>query len=93
MMFPSSLVVAVTGLALGLLAFCAFAWAWRRGHFGHLGRQSRVIFEARDLRLERPWETATQRAERELEYGALETAAPGEWGDGRTGPTSGGAVR
>jgi hypothetical protein len=92
-MFPSSLAVALTGLALGILALGAFAWGWRRGQFSHLRAQSRVIFEPRDFRLERPWETTTQRAERELEFGALEAAAPGEWGDGRTGFMRGGGTR
>jgi len=92
-MFPSSLAVAVTGLALGVLALGAFAWAWRHGQFGHLHAQSRVIFEPRDFRLERPWETATQRAQRELEFGAPETAAPSEWGDGRTGLARRGVAR
>jgi cbb3-type cytochrome oxidase maturation protein len=82
-MFPSSLVVVLTGLSLGLLALAAFAWGWRRGQYRDLPAQSRAIFEPRDLRLERPWETATQRADRERQFGTLEPAPLGEWGDGR----------
>ena len=92
-MFPSSLAVVLTGIALGLLALGAFACGWRRGQFSYLRAQSHVIFEPRDLRLDRPWETARQRAERELEFGALEAAAPGEWGGGRNGSAPEGTPR
>jgi len=83
-MFPSSLVVVLTGLGFGLLALAAFAWGWRRGQYRDLSAQARVIFDARDMRLDRPWETAQQRAERAREFGALEPAPPGEWGEGRS---------
>ena len=79
-MVPSSTAVVVTLLLLGGLALFAFAWAWRRGHFTRLDEQARVIFDARDLRLARPWETPAQQAERRRRYGAPETPAPGEWG-------------
>lgn len=81
-MFPSSLVVALTGLGLGLLALGAFLWGWRRGQYRDLHAQARAIFEPRDFRLDRPWETAAQRDERVREFGPLEQAQPGEWGDG-----------
>ena len=68
------------GLLLGLIALGAFVWAWRRGQFRELDRQAHVIFDERDLRLERPWETADQRAEREARYGPLVEPSPGEWG-------------
>ncbi len=79
-MFPSSLAVLGVGLLLGFLALAAFAWAWRRGQFHELRRQAHVIFDDRDLRLERPWETPDQRAEREERYGPLIEPSPGEWG-------------
>jgi len=43
-MFPSSLAIALTGLALGLLALGAFAWGWRQGQFSHL-RARREVFK------------------------------------------------
>ena len=79
-MFPASLAVIVTGLVLGMIALCAFAWAWWRGQFDDLDAQSRVIFDERDYRLERPWETAAQREERERLYGEPVPPRPGEWG-------------
>lgn len=82
-MFPSSLAVVLTGLVLGFLALAAFAWGWRRGHYRDLKSQARVIFEPRDVRLERPWETPAQRAERAREFGTPIRPAPGEWGEGR----------
>lgn len=82
-MFPSSLAVIGVALLLGILALAAFAWAWRRGQFDALDRQARVIFDEVDLRLERPWETPGQRAEREAHYGSPIEPAPGEWGGAR----------
>jgi hypothetical protein len=79
-MLPSSLVVVLTGLALGALALLAFAWGWWRGHFSNLDEQSRVIFEPRDYLVERPWETPEQRAERIARYGELLQPDLGEWG-------------
>lgn len=79
-MFPSSLAVVLTGLALGVLALGVFAWGWRRGQFSDLDEQSRVIFEQRDYQGERPWESPRQRAERRREHGAPVAPDPGEWG-------------
>jgi nitrogen fixation-related uncharacterized protein len=79
-MIPSSLPVIVATAALTLLAVAALAWAWRRGFFDDLAAQSRAIFEPRDFRLERPWETPVQRLERETTHGAPVAPAPGEWG-------------
>lgn len=79
-MFPSSLAVVLTGLFLGAIALAAFAWAWRRGQFEHLDAQAHVIFDPRDYRLERPWETEAQREERRRLYGEPVEPEPGEWG-------------
>jgi len=56
-MIPASFAILVAGVAIGVLALLAFMWAWRRGEFDDIDAQSRVIFDARDYRLERPWET------------------------------------
>ena len=79
-MIPSSLTVVLATLALGVLALVAFAVAWWRGHFRNIDSQARVIFDSRDLRFVRPWETSTQRLEREATYGALLPSERGEWG-------------
>lgn len=79
-MFPSSLVVIITGLVLGGLALAAYLWAWRRGQFSNLEAQSAVILDERDLRLERPWETPRQRAERITTHGRLIEPTRSEWG-------------
>ena len=81
-MFPSSLAVILAGLATVAIALGAFVWAWWRGQFGQLDAQSRVPLDERDVRLERPWESGTQKADRAALHGALVTALPGEWGDG-----------
>lgn len=78
-MIPASLVVLLTGVAFGVLALACFACAWRRGHFDDMDAQAHLVFEPRDLRLERPWETAEQREAR-LIHGAPVPPAPGEWG-------------
>ena len=79
-MIPSSLPVIVATAALTLLAVAVLAWGFRRGFFRDLDAQSRVIFEPKDFRLERPWETTVQRLEREMNYGERVAPAPGEWG-------------
>jgi len=81
-MIPYSIIVAITGLLLGLAAIAAFVWAWSRGAFENIDDQARVIFEPRDLRLLRPWETQAQQEERRKLYGELIEPAPGEWGGG-----------
>ena len=79
-MIPSSLPVIVATAALTLLAAAVLAWGWWRGFFRDLDAQARVIFEPRDLRVERPWETPVQRLERELRHGAPVPPDRGEWG-------------
>jgi cbb3-type cytochrome oxidase maturation protein len=82
-MLPSSLTVLLTGLFLGAIALGAFVWAWRRGQFDHLEAQAHVIFDERDYRLERPWETEAEREERRRLYGEPVPPDPGEWGGAR----------
>lgn len=79
-MIPSSLAVIVATAALSLLGAFVMLWAWRRGFFDDLDAQSKVIFEPRDWRIDRPWETPVQKLERETIYGPPIEAAPGEWG-------------
>lgn len=79
-MIPSSLPVIVATAALTLLAAAVLGWALWRGFFRDLEAQSRVIFDPRDLRLERPWETPVQRLEREVTYGEPLSPSGGEWG-------------
>jgi cbb3-type cytochrome oxidase maturation protein len=81
--FPSSLAVIAAGLILGLVALAAFAWAWRTGAFRQLDRQAHVILDERDLRLERPWESPRQQAERVAACGELLPPRPSEWGGAR----------
>lgn len=79
-MVPLSVAVIVAGLLLGGIGFVAFAWGWRHGQFDALAEQSRILFDERDCRLERPWESPAQREEREKLYGPLLQPDRGEWG-------------
>ena len=79
-MIPSSVPVILATAALTLLGALVLAWGWRRGFFDDLEAQSRVIFEQRDWRVERPWETPAQRRQREATHGEPVAPAPGEWG-------------
>jgi nitrogen fixation-related uncharacterized protein len=79
-MFPSSLAVIVSGLLTVLAGLTSFVWAWRHGQFADTSTQRLVIFEPRDLRIERPWESPAQRAERVAEHGRPVAARAGEWG-------------
>jgi nitrogen fixation-related uncharacterized protein len=80
LVIPSSLTVILATLALGVVALTAFIVAWWCGHFRDLDAQARVIFDSRELRFVRPWETSAQRLEREVTYGAPLTGERGEWG-------------
>lgn len=79
-MLPSSLPVIVFTAIFCLVPALVMFWAYRRGYFRDLDAQSRVIFEPRDLQLERPWESPVERLTREVRYGPSEPAEPGEWG-------------
>ncbi len=79
-MIPSSLPIIVATAALTLLGAVVLFWAWRRGYLNDLDAQARIIFEPRDWRLERPWETDVQRLEREVAYGEPIEPRRGEWG-------------
>lgn len=79
-MLPTSLVVAIATVAMTLVPAVLLLWAWRRGLFRDLDGQARVIFDARDWRVERPWESPRDRAVREMAFGPSVEAQPGEWG-------------
>ena len=79
-MLPTSLMVALATVAMTLVPALVLFWAWRKGLFDDLDAQSRVIFDDRDFRIERPWESDMQRLEREVAFGPVEPALPGEWG-------------
>ncbi len=79
-MIPSSLPVILATAAFTLVAALLMVWGWRRGYFRDLDAQSRVIFDPRDWRVDRPWESPVERLARETTYGALVPPAPGEWG-------------
>ena len=79
-MLPSSLPVIVLSAVFCLIPALVMFWAYRRGLFRDLDAQSRVIFEPRDLRVARPWESPVERLTREVTYGPPEPPGPGEWG-------------
>lgn len=79
-MLPTSLMVAMATVAMTLIPALVLFWAWRKGLFQDLEGQSRVIFDERDFRVERPWESDAEQLEREVAYGPPTPALPGEWG-------------
>lgn len=84
-MLPTSVAVALATAVMTVVPALLLLWAWRRGHFHDLEAQSRVIFEPRDCRLERPWEDAPDRLAREVAYGAALAPGAGEWGGAERG--------
>lgn len=84
-MLPTSLAVVLATAAMTLVPVLVLAWGWRRGFFRDLDAQSRVIFEPRDWRVERPWESPAERLTREVAYGAPLAPRPGEWGGAEGG--------
>ncbi|MGZ8414781.1 MAG: hypothetical protein ACXW05_18795, partial [Gemmatirosa sp.] len=91
-MLPTSLAVVLATVAMTLVPALLLLWAWRRGLFRDLDAQSRVIFEPRDGRVARPWESPAERRARVAAFGAPEAPGPGEWG-GSEGRSEDGASR
>ena len=91
-MLPTSLAVALATVAMTLVPALVLFWGWRRGFFRDLDAQSRVIFEPRDWRVERPWEAPADRLTREVAYGPPVAPRPGEWGGAERGTGRGGAT-
>lgn len=87
-MLPTSLSVVIATMGMTLVPALLLFWSWRRGLFHDLDGQSRVIFEERDWRVERPWESAGDRLARDMTFGPLEAARPGEWGDAAQPPAA-----
>lgn len=81
-MLPTSLSVVIATMGMTLVPALLLLWSWRRGLFHDMDAQSRVIFDERDWRIERPWESAGDRLARDVTFGPLEAARPGEWGEG-----------
>lgn len=79
-MIPSSVPLIILTALVTLAAALILVWGWRRGFFRDLEAQSRVIFEPRDWRVVRPWESPVDQLERETTYGRPLAPAPGEWG-------------
>ena len=84
-MLPTSLAIAIVTVTMTLVPALLLLWAWRRGLFRDLEAQSRVIFEPRDWRVERPWESSEDRLAREVAFGPPEPPVPGEWGGAERG--------
>ena len=82
-MLDGSTEVLVLVVLMGFATIALFAWAWWNGKLDDPEAQATSILDARDLRLERPWESSDERAKRAERFGALVTPDPGEWGDGR----------
>lgn len=80
-MLPSSLTVMLAITILGLLTVAAFGWAWRKGHFDRINQQALIPMDDDDFTVARPWENASQRAQRVEEFGPPHRpATPGIWG-------------
>ncbi len=80
-MLPSSLTVTLAITILGLITAAVFVWAWHRGHFDRINQQALLPLDDDDFNVARPWETASQRAERVENFGPPRpSATPGLWG-------------
>lgn len=80
-MLPSSLIVTLATTLLGLLTVAVFVVAWRKGHFDRIGQQALIPLDDDDFNVARPWENASQRAERVEEFGPPRAVrTPGIWG-------------
>ena len=70
-MLSPSLALVLLVVGTGLVAVTVLVYAFLRGWIDEdaIERQQTAIFDAEDLRAERPWETSAQRAERVRLYG------------------------
>ncbi len=84
-MLPTSLAVVIATVAMTLVPALLLFWSWRRGFFHDLDAQSRVIFDERDCRVTRPWESPADQLTREVAFGPPAEPRPGEWGDAAPG--------
>ena len=81
-MLPSSLTVTLSITVLGLLSLAAFVWAFVTGQFDDIERQGMLPLDDDDMRVLRPWESASQKAARVERWGPPAPGAPGAWGGG-----------
>ncbi len=79
-MFPQSLAVLSAAAAVLLVAAGLLLVAFRLRQFEGLARQATSIFDDRDMRLARPWETPAQKHERVAAHGQAIPPDRGEWG-------------
>jgi nitrogen fixation-related uncharacterized protein len=75
-----TVVVLVT--TMGFVTVGWFVWAFLRGKLDDPEAQAVVLFDDRDLRLARPWESRVEQDERRRRHGALLPPCPADWGDG-----------
>ncbi len=82
-MLDGSTHVLVLLVLIGFASVAVFGWAWWTGKLDDPEAQAASVLDLRDLRLERPWESAEERSARAERFGPLVPPEPGEWGDGR----------
>ncbi len=87
-LLPTSLAVLFATVSMTLVPALVLVWGWRRGFFDDLEGQSRVIFDERDWRLARAWESDAVRLDRALAHGTPLAPTPGEWGGADTDGTA-----
>lgn len=78
-MYASLAVVLLTGILL-VPAVAAFVWAYASGRLERLDEAALTPLDPEDLRLDRPWETEGQAADRRRAFGPSIRPRPGEWG-------------
>jgi hypothetical protein len=80
-----SLALVVLVVITGVVAVAALVFAFVRGWLEDdaLASQATIIFDAEELRLERPWESPAQKAERAQTHGAAVVPPPGSFGGAR----------
>lgn len=79
-MLPSSLTVSLSISLLGLLTVAVFLWAWFSRQFDDIDGQAMLPLDEDDMSVQRPWETASQRAARVERWGPPTAPLPGAWG-------------
>jgi hypothetical protein len=81
-MVPNSLTLIWLSLGAVASGLLLFGIAYLNGAFENPKSQAMDIFDERDLLIERPWETESEKNSRKTEFGFLVSPAPSEWGQG-----------
>lgn len=79
-MIARNFLLVLLTVGVGTFALLIFFISFFKGLFENPQAQALLIFDERDLKLRRPWESAIQLGERQKTFGTLIEPSSDEWG-------------